>query len=140
MNPKVIHLKNLIRYSFLIKSLGSEESPDYIIEKFNVFFRKAKPKPCYNICEGVTLEWKKKWKISDDSFEKNKNIFYFTRILCKVNLTTSDFVEVYNDFFYFPDIVIEGRTLHHLLEKEIIKWIENKYILRDYKLNSLITK
>lgn len=140
MNKKVIHLKNLIRYSFLMKSLGKDEHPDYIIEKFNNFFKRVKFKPCYNLCEGDILNWRDKWKVDDDVFDKNKNIFYFTRILCESELTTSDFVEVYDDFFYFPDIVIEGKTLHHLLEKEISKWIDNKWILRDYKLNSLINK
>ncbi len=140
MNKKEIHLRNLIRYSFLMKSLDNDSHPDYIIEKFNKFFKNVSFKKCDNLSDDNLLKWRKKWKVSDDIFNKNKNIFYFTDILYDVRLTTSDLVELYNDFFYFPNNVQEGDMLHHLLEREIAKWMDNKSILRDYKLNSLFIK
>lgn len=128
------------------------QHPDYIKEKWNKYIGFTPNKLELYPQDDKTVNWLKKWNVSNEDWEELKEVVNFIRVINTKSFVVSpghgrykqwsptelveefekligDKVKIYN---------LEVSELHALVEKEIEYWIWQTDNKRDYNLNLLV--
>lgn len=140
-------IDNLIKFSFNFhKDMGDywyDQSPDYILEKWDKYIGVSPTKKK----DDSTIDFYfKKWLKNDQwniDFDKLESVIVFLDSINKRSInywTVSDLIRIFEECIGDVNDINEESydSLHSLLKKEIVKWLNTTENKRDYKLNLLV--
>jgi len=155
---KKSQLDNLIRFCFnfhqTMDLVWTSQTPDYIWEKWQKYIGFAPNKLELYPKDKNTVAWLKNWKVSNENWEKLKEVINFIEVVNSKALVVSggndsgrfkqwspselisEFENLIGDKNKINDLEYKG--LHPVLEKEVEYWLWQTSNKRDYNLNLLV--
>lgn len=136
-------LDNLINIAFLFNremdSQWTDLNNDYILEKWNKIIG-TEPDKSFSVYEDYVIDnWKRKWLVKDDEYQRVKHIINFIRIVnTDVDWRPDNLVKIYEDNIGDPNLISKEYYDHiHASVKNAIQIYKSRY-LREYNLTLLV--